>query len=142
MSLDETPKDRLLAGAEILAPVLRPHGFVFKLETHDKGSGGQFASGAFSKDNRRLELHFRHSLGMVSYHIGQDSLDHETYMRLLGVYGRNQYPDFPQEPMESFHHLAADVQEYCENFTSGDGEQFRSLAMAFKKDPSMFRGPR
>ena len=142
MSLDETPKDRLLAGAEILAPVLRPHGFVFNLEAHDKGSGGHFASGAFSKDNRRLELHFRHSLGMVSYHIGQDSLNHETYIRLLGVYGRNQYPDFPQDAMESFHHLAADVQEYCETFTSGDGEEFRSLAMAFKKDPSMFRGPR
>ena len=142
MSLDETPKNKLLAGSEILAPVLRPYGFVFKLEAHDKGSGGPFASGAFSKDNRRMELHFRHSLGMVSYHIGQASLDHETYMRLLGVYGRNQYPDFPQDPTESFHHLAADVQEYCENFISGDGEQFRSLAMAFKKDPSMFRGPR
>lgn len=140
MSLDETPKDRLLAGAEILAPVLRPHGFVFKLEAHDKGSGGLFASGAYCKDTRRLELHFRYSLGMVSYHIGHDSLDHETYMRLLGVYGRNQYPDFPQKPMESFHHLAADIQEYCENFTSGDGEHFRSLAMAFQRNPSMFRG--
>jgi len=141
MSLDETPKERLLAGAEILAPVLRPHGFVFKLEVHDKGSGGPFASGAYCKDNRRLELHFRYSLGMVSYHIGPDSLDHETYMRLLGVYGRNEYPDFPKEPLESFRHLATDIQQYCEDFTLGDGEQFRSLAMTFQRDPTMFKGP-
>jgi hypothetical protein len=140
MSPNENPKESLLAGVEILAPVLRPHGFVFKLEAHDKGSGGHFASGAYCKDTRRLELHFRYSLGMVSYHIGDDSLDHETYMRLLGVYGRNQYPDFPQEPMESFHHLAADIQEYCENFTSGDGKQFHSLAKAFRTNPAMFKG--
>jgi hypothetical protein len=140
MSLDGTPKYRLLAGAEILDPVLQPHGFVFKLECHDKGSGGPFASGAYCKGDRRLELHFRFSLGMVSYHFGEDSLEHETYMRLLGVYGRNQYPDFPTEPLESFRHLAADIKEYCENFTSGDGEQFRSLARAFQKSPAMFKG--
>jgi hypothetical protein len=140
MSLDEAPKIKLLAGAELLSTVLQPHGFVFRLEAHDKGSGGFFASGAFSKDNRRLELHFRHSLGMVSYHIGEDSLDHETYMRLLGVYGRNQYPDFPKEPLDSFRHLCADIQEYCEDFISGDGKQFRSLALTLQRNPTMFKG--
>lgn len=140
MSLDENPLENLLAGVEILAQALGPHGFVFKLEANSKGSGGPFASGAFSKDNRRLELHFRRSLGMITYSIGEDSLDHETYMRLLGVYGRNQYPDFPMNPLESFHHLAADIQEYCRSFTSGDGEQFRSLAIAFQTNPAMFKG--
>lgn len=140
MSPNESPKESLLAGTDILAEALQPHGFVFKLEAHNEGSGGPFASGAFSKDRRRLELHFRHSLGMVTYSIGEDSLDHEIYMRLLGVYGHNQYPDFPKDPLESFHHLAADIQKYCRNFTSGDAEQFRSLAIAFRTNPAMFKG--
>jgi hypothetical protein len=116
MTTAKDPKEQLLAGVDILRPLLEPHGFVFELETVGTGSGGLFASGAFKKDERRLELHFRYSLGLVRYHINQDSLDHETYMRLLGVYGRNQYPDFPQEPLDSFRHLAADIWQLLRRF--------------------------
>ncbi len=130
----------LLAGAEILASALLPHGFIFKLETEGKGSGGFFASGAYCKGNRRLELHFRYSLGMVTYHIGPDSLDHETYMRLLGVYGQNQYPGFSSDPLQSFHHLSADIEQYCEAFTKGDGSQFHSLVLTLQSDSTMFKG--
>ena len=131
---------KLVAGPEILAFVLRPHGFVFRLEANGNGSGGEFSSGAFHRDNRRLELHFRYSLGLVSYHVDRYSLDHETYMRLLGVYGKNQYPDFPTDPMHSFHHLAADIDKYCDSFTTGDGSKFHELANAFQQNPTMFKG--
>jgi hypothetical protein len=140
MFASDNPKSQLLAGVEILDPVLEPHGFLFNLENHAKGSGGWFAAGSYTKENRRLELHFRYSLGLVTYHIGQDSLDHEAYMRLLGVYGLNQYPDFPGKPLESFHHLAADIEKYCGDFTSGDGGQFRSFAAIFRRGPTMFKG--
>jgi hypothetical protein len=140
MPSSANPKDQLLAGVEILGPALSPHGFLFELATVGNGSGGPFASGAFKKDDRRLELHFRYSLGLVQYQIDQDALDHEIYMRLLGVYGRNQYPDFPKEPLDSFPHLAADIGEYCGDFTSGDGQQFRALAASFRQDPMMFKG--
>jgi hypothetical protein len=129
-----------MAGVGVLAPVLQPHGFVFEIEAHGKSSSGWFAMGAFVKGIRRLELHFRHSLGLVTYRIENDLLDHETYMRLLGVYGKNQYPDFPVDPLDSFHHLAADIQEYCEDFTSGDAQQFHVLAADFRRSPSMFKG--
>lgn len=131
---------KLLAGAEILVSALGPYGFSFILEASEKGSGGQFASGAFCKNDRRLELHFRDSLGLVCYHIGQNSLDHETYMRLLGVYGKNQYPDFPDDPLQSFHHLAADIEKYCDSFTAGNGTRFHALAVAFQENPTMFKG--
>jgi hypothetical protein len=130
----------LLAGVAILNPVLEPHGFTFKLETSGEGSGGSFASGAYQKEGRRLELHFRYSLGLVTYSIGQDSLDHENYMRLLGVYGQNKYPDFTADPLESFRSLAMDIQNYCQNFTSGDGKDFQALAAKLKKNPAMFKG--
>ena len=137
---EKSPQDILVAGAKILAPVLEPHGFIFKLETHGKSSGGWFASGSFSRSDRQLELHFRYSLGLVTYHLDQVLLDHEIYMRLLGVYGVNQYPDFPQEPLESFHHLAKDIQDYCQDFICGDGQEFQAFAKQFSSNPTMFRG--
>ena len=137
---EETPQRILLAGAAILAPMMKPYGFVFKIETHGKGSENWFTSGTYCQDDRRLELHFRYTLGLVTYHIGCDSLDHEIYMRLLGVYGTHQYPDFPRDPLESFHHLAADIQKHCQDFTVGDGSHFHSLAQAFEQDPAMFKG--
>ena len=140
MSDTDKPKQTLVAGADILGAVLRPHGYKFRLENEGKGSGGYFASGSFRKDDRRLELHFRYSLGLVTYHIGNCSLDHEKYMRCLGVYGHNQYPDFPAEPMESFHHLTEDLQNYCSDFVAGDGRQFQALAASFREDPERFKG--
>jgi hypothetical protein len=137
---DENPKDCLLKGVRILDPVLTPLGFEFHLESAGKGSGGYFASATYRKDDRTLELHFRESLGLVTYHIGSAALDHETYMRLLGVYGENQYPDFPSDPLESFKHLAADLQSYCSDFLSGDGEEFVRLAAEFEKNAAMFKG--
>ncbi|HSK42516.1 MAG TPA: hypothetical protein VLA83_01375 [Candidatus Binatia bacterium] len=137
---EATVKKTLLAGAEILAPILEPYAFVFTVKTHGQGSGGCFASGAFFRADRRLELHFRYSLGLVTYHVDQESLDHETYMRLLGVHGMNQYPDFPSEPLESFRHLAMDLRNYCQDFVSGDGKHFHSLVETLAKNPRMFRG--
>jgi len=142
-------KKTLLAGIEILNPVLKPHGFVFRIESSGKGSGGHFAGGAYRKSvwrrwlgghDRRLKLHFRYSLGLVTYSIGKDSLDHESYMRLLGVYGQNKYPDFPDNPLESFRSLAMDIQNFCPDFTSGDGKDFHALAAKLAENPAMFRG--
>jgi hypothetical protein len=142
MDMDEKsrPQKVLLAGVEILDGVLRPHGFAFALEHHAKGSGGWFASGVYKKRDRRIELHFRQTLGMVTYSIESDQLDHETYMRLLGVYGRNQYPDVPQEPLDSFRRLASDIESYCVDFVAGDGAQFRMLARQHALHPKAFQG--
>jgi hypothetical protein len=142
MDIDEKnrPKKLLLAGVEILDATLRPHGFLFSFNHHGKGSGGWFASGSYQKDDRRLELHFRQALGMVTYSLGSDRLDHETYMRMLGVYGRNQYPDFPQEPLNSFRCLASDLESFCDDFIAGDAAQFRALARQHALNPKAFQG--
>jgi hypothetical protein len=131
---------QLLAAVQVVKPILEPHGFAFAVESEGQGSGGHFASGSFRTRDRRLELHFRDHLGLVTYHIGDDSLDHETYMRLLKVYGRNLYPGFPENPLDSFKHLASDLQNYCADFLSGDGKQFKLLAGQFRQDPRMFKG--
>jgi len=120
--------------------VLGAKGFAFVLDKLAKGSGGWFASGSFTRGERRLELHFRGSLGLVTYHIKNVSLGHEDYMRLLGVYGQNLYPDFPREPLDSFRSLASDLESFCGDFVSGNGEQFLALARQFAVAPNAFKG--
>lgn len=118
--------DILLRGVEILDPIMKRHGFEFVLGKAGRGSGGNFASGKYVKDNRILEIHFRHTLGLVTYHIGPDSLRHEIYMRAsLGKNGGNRYPCFSDDPLEGFRVLRSDLENYCSDFLEGNREKFR-----------------
>jgi hypothetical protein len=124
-----TVKDQLeilQRGADILAPVLVPHGFRFAIVSSGGSSGGAFAHGDFVHDDRRLELHFRWSLGLVTYHIGSLSLAHDDYLRaLLGRSRAGHYPGTFEEPLAGFEALRQDLIEHCSDFVSGTGEQFR-----------------
>lgn len=124
-----TVKDRLeilQRGADILAPVLVPYGFRFAVVASGGSSGGTFAQGDFVHADRRLELHFRWSLGLVTYHIGSLSLAHDDYLRaLLGLSRAGHYPGTSEEPLAGFEALRQDLIEHCSDFVSGTGEQFR-----------------
>ena len=124
-----TVKDRLeilQRGADILAPVLVPHAFRFAIVSSGGSSGGAFAHGDFVQGDRRLELHFRWSLGLVTYHIGSLSLAHDDYLRaLLGRSRAGHYPGASEEPLAGFEALRQDLVEHCSDFVSGTGEQFR-----------------
>lgn len=121
-----TAKDRekiLEQGAQILAQVLVPNGFKFHLATSGTSSGGAFAEGEFVKGDRKLEFHFRYSLGLVTYHIGKQSLGHVDYMRaLLGKSGA--YPPFSEDSITGFEALRQDLAEHCSDFISGNGKEF------------------
>jgi hypothetical protein len=124
----------------ILDPVLNPHGFKFDPGPKGKGSGGVFASGRYVRGDRSLDLHVRQSLGLVTYHIGDGMLDHETYMRFLGSYGRNRYPGFTGTISQVFERLAEDLRDFCADFLMGSGEQFTRFAHELERDPTKFKG--
>lgn len=125
------PSTVLLAGVELLDPVLAPSGFKFELDATGCGSGGEFARGAYVRGDRRLELHFRHSLGLVEYCCFRSHLTHELYLRALGVPpGQNRYPGFSDDPLDGFRHLAHDLEHFCGEFLSGDGSVLRRGALA------------
>ena len=112
-------------GCKILDEVLNPHGFFLVEGASGESSGGNFARGEYVRGNRRLEAHFRYSLGLVTYHLGDLSLTHESYMRaLLGKNGGNQYPGFSNNPLDGFRHLSYDLAHFCGNFLNGSGEEF------------------
>ena len=118
-------EETLAAGRAELDPVLVPHGFAWRAGSSGRGSGGHFASGEYVRGNRRLEIHFRVSLGMVKYHVGEMWLDHPSYMRVvLGSDGGNQYPGFSDDPIDWFRHLAHDLSHYCWTFLTGSNGQF------------------
>lgn len=116
----------LNAGVELLTPLLESHGFSFVPLTSGPGSGGWSASGEFRRDHdnelRRLELHFRYSLGLVTYHVGARSLAHVDYMRALKA--RNQYPGFSDDPLDGFRHRLHDLEHYASDFLDGPGDEF------------------
>lgn len=114
-------RDILTKGALLLEPALKPHGFSFLFRQEGQGSGGHFATGEFIRGDRRLELHFRYSLGLVAYHVGEACVSHSGYMDELGVRERAAYPGFSNEPLDGFRHLADDIERFGEDFLRGGG---------------------
>jgi len=117
--------EALSAGVEILQPFLRAHGFVFQQGVAGRGSGGEFASGEFVKGSRSLRIHFRYSLGMVTYHLDSLSIDHARFMALLTAAAH--YPGFSSDPLDGFRHLLQDLEENGNLFLSGDDEGLRTF---------------
>jgi len=125
-----TVLEALRAGCGILDEVMKPWGFTFVEGASGRSSGGNFASGEYVKGDRRLEIHFRFSLGLVTYHLGSLSLAHTSYMRaLLGKNGGNHYPGFSDDPLDGFRDLSYDLSHFCEDFLSGSGEDFARCAV-------------
>jgi hypothetical protein len=120
----------LAAGVELLSPLMHGSGFSFASLTSGKSSGGWSSSGEFRREQggelRRLELHFRHSLGLVTYHLGGITLGHADYMRALAA--RNEYPGFSDDPLDGFRHLRHDLERYGADFLTGPGDEFRRCA--------------
>jgi hypothetical protein len=133
------PEQFLRAGVKRLTPLFSRHGFRFKFHGAGKGSGGPYAHGDMIRGDRRLELHFRNSLGLVTYHAGEKSVDHRTYMKALGVLDQCKYPSFHDDPLAAFDDLAHDVALATE-FLDGDASVLRSLMPVDEKqrrfDPS------
>ena len=133
------PQDLLDRGAAELAEVLAPAGFVFARTDDDSSSGGPFAIGEFRRDDRRLELHVRHALGLVRYHFGELSLSHEELVRgvrgLNGISEEAQYPGFSNDPGAGFRHLRVDINRFGDVFLTGGKKSFRALMKWLEKHP-------
>jgi len=122
------PVEVLRDGARELEPLLRPHGFEFVQTGAGPSSGGYFACGEYRREERRLELHVRTSLGMVAYHVGPNRLTHEDLTRavrvIAGMKGSAQYPGFSDDPLDAFRHLAEDLLRFGQVFINGTAEDF------------------
>jgi hypothetical protein len=135
----------LREGCTMLDPVLSERGFSFTNGYSGRSSGGHYASGAYVNADRKLKIHYRYSLGLMTYHFGQTCIDHESYMRaVLDDKGGNKYPGFSDDPVAAFRDLAYDLQNFATAFLGGDFERFSSYAAAaeqWKKIPGFARLP-
>jgi len=112
-------------GIESLKSVLSKYGFQFYNGPSGNSSGGSFISGYFETKDRKLELHFRFSLGLVTYHFGDMSVGHEDYMK--AVEAENKYPGFSDKPKDGFKHLSYDLENFCSAFLQGDKNRFEQI---------------
>jgi hypothetical protein len=126
MTLD--PARILAEGAKILAEVFISRGFTYSNLGVVTGSGGRSARGEFHKSSRRLELHFRYSLGLVTYHLQTDrdnSISHEDYMwSVIGTRFASEYPGFSDDPLDAFRALNRDIEQHGGDFVEGSEADF------------------
>ena len=122
------PSDMMTEGATHLAPVLAPLGFTFRIVGTGASSGGPFCEAEFAGADRRVELHFRHAVGMVRWHIGDTSASHGAYMEALGRSA--SYPQSQDDEMEGFRCLARDFSLIRTDFIEGDGGVLATVAEA------------
>ena len=134
-----TPREVLDKGAAELATVLEPAGFLFIDGGEQSGSGGVSATGDFIRDDRRLELHVRSSLGLVRYHFGDYAVSHEDLVRGVRgterIAGPSEYPGFSDDPLAAFRHLRADLERFGGVFLTGGAKAFRALKKWLDKNP-------
>jgi hypothetical protein len=125
-SLTETDVVEIVrAGTAMLNALLARYGFSQAPIKSGIGSGGAFASTGFRRGERRLELHFRYSLGLVQYHLRKVMLRHEDYMwSVLGERWRSHYPGFSDDPLDGFRGLRQDLEEYGQDFLEGSDADF------------------
>jgi hypothetical protein len=122
------PKVTLLDGVKIVDLILARHGFEFQFRGEGGRCGENFACGEFVRGDRRIELHFRRSLGLVRYHVGDQSASHEMYTKELGVRELCRYPGFSENPLAAFEDFAHDL-AFAEDFLSGSGEVLKKAAV-------------
>jgi hypothetical protein len=116
-------EEMLQRGSALLAPLLLGHGFSFNILETGSSSGGRFASGEFKRGTRRLQFHFRHSLGMVTYSLADRSMTHQQYMRSVnGGLGESHYPGFSDDPLDAFRHVLLDLEQHGSDFLGGTDE--------------------
>jgi hypothetical protein len=143
--MEKPPVEILREGRSVLDPVMHRHGFSFKDGLAGSSSGGPSASGVYVNGNRKLEIHFRFSLGLVTYHFGRTYMDHESYMHtLLGTNDGNKYPGFSEDPLDAFKGLAYDLENFATAFLIGNFEEFSRCVIAAeerKKIPRFARLP-
>jgi hypothetical protein len=143
--MEKQPMEILLEGRHAIDPVLTEHGFTFQQASQGASSGGRSASGTYVNGNRKLEVHYRFSLGLVTYHFDKTSLDHTSYMRvLLGDKGGNKYPGFSDDPLAAFESLAYDLEHFATAFLKGNFEEFARIvatAEEWNKIPGFARLP-
>ena len=124
----------LFDGSEILKPLMIKNGFQFSVDGKGQSSGGNFAFGSWTKNDRKLEYHFRHSLGLVEYSLGAKSIAHEFFLwALTGEKRKAKYPGSSEDPLDGFRRLFNDLIQFCVAFLSGSDTELQKAIQEAEK---------
>ena len=88
------------SGLAMLTDLMASHRLELVQTGSGNSSGGRYASAEFRRGDRILEVHFRGTLGLVTYHLGTAYVSHVDFM--LSVFGRewaSNYPGFSNDPL-------------------------------------------
>jgi len=118
--------DIVIEGSEILKPLMSKNGFQFTLDGEGQSSGGQFAFGPWTKNDRKLEYHFRFSLGLVEYSLENKTIEHGFFLwALTGEKRKAKFPGSSEDPTNGFSRLLDDLSNFCGIFLNGTDSELR-----------------
>lgn len=118
----------LTDGSEILKPLMIKNGFQFSVDGKGQSSGGKFAFGSWTKKNRKLEYHFRFSLGLVEYSLESKSVEHKFFLwALTGEKHKARYPGSSEDPLDGFRRLFDDLNNFCGVFLNGSDTELKKV---------------
>jgi hypothetical protein len=137
-----TAIEELRQGIEILRPIMEPKGFKVEPCQTGRGSGGDFAKGAFVRGSRELSFSVRHSLGLVEYRVGQSKISHEEFLRYSGAWEKRAYPGFGRSVADSFLALRTDLIDHLSAFLDGADDDFLAVVRELEAHPNKFKGLR
>jgi hypothetical protein len=129
MIRDETLRE----GVQILDAVMGPARYRFEV-VHD----GAYVCCRYRRADRTLELHFSHSLRLVSQRIGDLVVMHDDFMRALVGAGGGGYPSSSDDPLDAFRALRTDLRTHCGDFLTGNANRWRAVAERALLDPRRF----
>lgn len=116
--MTKTPLDHMREGLLVLRAQMEPLGFVARIVGSGPSCGGPWAEGELANGSRRIELHFRHGVGLVRYHAGKLNASHTAYLAALSQTERARFPGFPETPLAAFENLAHDFGLIQDDFLS------------------------
>jgi hypothetical protein len=92
----------LEAGLLILDGIMKPNGFSRARIDAGHCGGGDFAITEYRRWSRRLELHFRYSLGWSCIMAGLRCYREDYMWSVIGKRRAGHYPGFSQDPLDAF----------------------------------------
>lgn len=113
-------------------------GFKFELGGSGPASGGPSAFGRFVLDDRRLELQYRPSLELATYHLGNPRSITSPYERGARAGRWESLSGFSQKLLAPFEGLPFDLEHFASAVLLGNGEEFTEISKAARKSPKGF----
>jgi len=119
------------AGLKLVTPFFNSLGYSLAIAEPQADKEGTFYLATFTCKPRSVELHHLYSLGPVIYRIGENFIEHTSYLKALGIASNACYPSYEDDSRSGYSALLLDLQNLLSPFFVGSAENFSAVAREY-----------